>query len=82
MKELTDRMQLMVVEANELGEQIDSFKTGIREQVSSILSHPPPRSLYSKNTSPGQTRHTGLGGTGAAAGSNGKKHAPTEEPMK
>ena len=81
MKELTDRMQLMVVEANELGEQIDSFKAGIGEQVSSILSHPPPRSLYSKNTSPGQTRHTSLAGTGAPTGNNGRKHT-TEEPMK
>ena len=60
MKEASDRMQMMIVEANDFSVQIDSFKTGVREQVSSILSHPPPKSLYSRNTPPSQPRHASL----------------------
>jgi len=51
MKELTDRMQMMVIDCNEMRSQMDEFQTGIKEQVESILRQPPPKSLYkSRNT--------------------------------
>ena len=46
MKELTDRMQMMVVDCNDLKSQMDEFQIGIKEQVESILRQPPPKSLY------------------------------------
>ena len=45
MKELTDRLQLMLVEARELEVQMSEFKTGLREQVDAILTTPPHRSI-------------------------------------
>ena len=45
MKELTDRLQLMLVEARELKVQMSEFKTGLREQVDAILTTPPHRSI-------------------------------------
>ena len=46
MKELTDRMQMMVVDCNDLKTQMDEFQIGIKDQVESILRQPPPKSLY------------------------------------
>lgn len=57
MKESTDRMQLMVVEANDICEQISSFRYGVRDQIKSIVSHTPPKSLYTRH-SPGTVRHS------------------------
>ena len=48
MKEITDRMQLMVVECNDLLENMDGFKNGTAEQISSILAQPPPKTLHMK----------------------------------
>ena len=49
MKELTDRLQLMLVEAEELDVKMKEFREGLREQVDSILGAPPPRILLSKH---------------------------------
>ena len=48
MKELTDRLQLTLVEARELQLKMQEFREGLRAQVDSILSAPPPRSLVVK----------------------------------
>jgi len=45
MKELTDRLQLILVEARELELKMREFREGLRAQVDSILTAPPPRSL-------------------------------------
>ena len=45
MKELTDRLQLMLVEARELEVQMKEFKAGLKEQVNAILTTPPHRSI-------------------------------------
>ena len=49
MKELTDRLQLMLVEAEELDVKMKEFREGLREQVDSILGAPPPRILLGKH---------------------------------
>ena len=49
MKELTDRLQLMLVEAEELDVKMKEFREGLREQVDSILGAPPPRILIGKH---------------------------------
>lgn len=46
MKEVTDRMQLMVVDSNDFLENMDGFKNGIAEQITSILSQPPPKTVH------------------------------------
>lgn len=48
MKELTDRLQLMLVETTELEGKMKEFQVGLKEQVDSILRTPPPRSLFSR----------------------------------
>lgn len=45
MKELTDHLLEMVEEAKDLDGKIREFRVGLRQQVDSILSTPPPRSL-------------------------------------
>ncbi len=52
MKELSDHVCDMSEEIDLLKEQMIEFHTGVKQQVESILRHPPPRSLYKKNTSP------------------------------
>lgn len=46
MKEINDRLQSMSSEMDDISGRLDEFKIGIKEQVHSILSSPPPRSLY------------------------------------
>ena len=46
MKEINDRLQNMSSEMDDMSGRLDEFKTGIKEQVHSILSLPPPPSLY------------------------------------
>lgn len=59
MEELICRLQIMEKEANDLENKMEEFHLGFKEQVNSILSHPPPRSLYSKNSSPTQAKSLG-----------------------
>ena len=49
MKELTDRLQLMLVEARELEVKMKEFRDGLKEQVDTILAGPPPRFLFNKH---------------------------------
>ena len=46
----------MMDEATDLENKMEEFQVGLKDQVESILSHPPPRSLYSKKPSPLQPR--------------------------
>ncbi len=48
MKELTDHLQTMIEEVKDLDVKMREFRTGLRQQVDSILSAPPPRSLFPK----------------------------------
>ena len=48
MKELTDRLQLMLVESMELDKAMKEFRSGLRQQVDSILAAPPPQSLFAR----------------------------------
>ena len=50
MKELSDHLCDMSDEIDLLKEQMPEFHTGVKQQVESILRHPPPRSLYKKNS--------------------------------
>ena len=52
MKELTGQIQEMISEVDDLDHKIRESRHGLREQVSSILSVPPPRVLY-QNQRPG-----------------------------
>ena len=51
MKEINDRLQAMSSEMDDISGRLDEYKTGIKEQVHSILSLPPPPSFY-KTPSP------------------------------
>lgn len=48
MKDLRRRQQLMIVESRELAEAIQEFTLGLRQQVDSILSSPPPKSYFAR----------------------------------
>ena len=52
MKEITDRLQLMLVEARELEIKMKEYRRGLKEQVDSILATPPPRSLVARHKEP------------------------------
>lgn len=57
MGELTNHLQDMCAEIDILEDQITEFQVGVKQQVESILSRPPPRSLYKKTSPP--TTHGG-----------------------
>ena len=72
MKELTDRMQMMVVDCNDLKTQMDEFQIGIKDQVESILRQPPPKTLYKA----GITGYTQTGTDTTGISSHGNQTQP------
>lgn len=42
MKELSSHLQLLLTEAREMEGKMNEFKAGLKEQVASILTSPPP----------------------------------------
>lgn len=55
MSELTNHLQDVCSEIDLLEEQILEFQGGVKQQVESILSRPPPRSLYKKSSPTGSS---------------------------
>lgn len=48
MKDLRRRQQMMIVESREMAEALQEFTLGLRQQVDSILSSPPPKSYFAR----------------------------------
>ena len=48
MIELNDRLSEMISETANMSDRIDELKDGIKDQVHSILSSPPPRILFNR----------------------------------
>ena len=61
MKELTDQIQQMIMEVDDLGEKMADSRRGLREQVSSLLRTAPPRILYQ------QQQRAGMEAVGGAS---------------
>uniref|UniRef100_A0A1X7SQ30 Uncharacterized protein n=1 Tax=Amphimedon queenslandica TaxID=400682 RepID=A0A1X7SQ30_AMPQE len=51
-EKINERLQEMSNETDVMMSRLDELKTGVREQVQSVLSGPPPQSLYKKKLSP------------------------------
>lgn len=52
MAELNERLNEISNETDDMILRLDELKVGIRDQVTSVLSVPPPQTLYKKSNSP------------------------------